>query len=261
MRVSSYLCVAAMTAASVHAVAAPPAEPGADAKATKFNVSQQTQVPGMTLQPGSYSIRVVDHLADRLIVRIDGASGGAAHSTFIGLPTTDLSKSGSGIIAFDAGPDGGAAARGFSFPSGKTIEFVYPKADAVTLAKANGTKVVAIDPASEGRVPTEKGLSKDDMEVVTLWTLSSTKVGPGDAAPAISAEKYKARKSTTSGADTQVASAQDAPSAPAPRKAKPVIAKLPHTGSDLPLIAMLASFALLGAAGLRFGRLASALNR
>ena len=259
MRVSSYLCVAAMTAASVHAVAAPPAEPGADAKATKFNVSQQTQVPGMTLQPGSYSIRVVDHLADRLIVRIDGPS--AAHSTFIGLPNTDLPKSGSGIIAFDAGPDGGSAARGFSFPNGRTVEFVYPKADAVTLAKANGTKVVAIDPASEGRVPTDKGLSKDDMEVVTLWTLSSTKVGPGDAAPAISAEKYKARKSTTSGADTQVASAQDAPSAPAPRKAKPVIAKLPHTGSDFPLIAMLASFALLGAAGLRFGRLASTLSR
>ncbi len=254
MRVSSYLSVAAMAVASVHAVAAP-AE-SADAKATKFNVSQQTQVPGMTLQPGTYSIRVVDHLADRLIVRIDGASGGSQHSTFIGLPNTGLPKSGSGIIAFDSGGDGGAAARGFSFPGGRTVEFVYPKADAVSLAKANGTKVVAIDPASEGRVPTETGLSKDDMEVVTLWTLSSTKVGAGDAAPAISAEKYRAKR-TSAAANTEVASAgQDAPNAAAPRAQKPVIAKLPHTGSDLPLVAMLAFFALLGAAGLRLGRLA-----
>ncbi len=239
MRVSSYLCVAAMTAASVHAVAAP-VEPGADAKSTKFSVSQQTTVPGMTLQPGAYSIRVVDHLADRLIVRIDGPSAGT-HSTFIGLPNSDLAKSsGAGIIAFDSGPDGGSAARGFSFPNGKTVEFVYPKAEAVTLAKANGTKVVAIDPASEGRVPTEKGLSKDDMEVVTLWTLSSTKVGPSDAAPAIKAERYKAASST---GDDQVASVT--------RKPKPVIARLPHTGSSLPLIALFGVLALCGATGLR----------
>ncbi len=254
MRVPSYLSVAALAAASVHAVAAP-VEPASDAKPTKFNVAQATQVPGMTLQPGSYSIRVVDHLADRMIVRIDGAGSGA-HSTFIGLPTSDLPK-GSGIVAFDSGPDGGAAARGFNFPGGRTVEFVYPKADAVSLAKANGTKVVAIDPASEGRVPTEKGLSKEDMEVVTLWTLSSTKVGASDAAPAISAAKYKAPKTI----DTQVASTQDAPAAPVVRKARPVIAKLPHTGGDLPLIALLTLVALVGAAGLRWSRFTAGLSR
>lgn len=239
MRVSSFTYVAAIAAAILPAVTAS-AQTGADQKA-KFNVSQQTEVPGMTLQPGAYSIRVVDHLADRLIVRIDGPSGGT-HSTFIGLPNTDLPKSSSGIIAFDSGPDGGSAARGFSFPGGKTVEFVYPKADAVSLAKLNGTKVVAIDPASEGRVVNStSGLSKDDMEVVTLWTLSSTKVSPNDAAPAIKAARYQAPPSD------QVASV-----APA-RKPKPVIARLPHTGSSLPLIALLMVFSLLGALGLRFG--------
>ena len=70
------------------------------------------------------------------------------------------------------------------------VEFVYPKADAVAIAKSNQSKVPAIDPASEGKVA-DKNLSQDDMEVVTLWLLSSTTVGPNDSAPAIKAEKYQ----------------------------------------------------------------------
>ena len=70
------------------------------------------------------------------------------------------------------------------------VEFVYPKAEAVAIAKSNQSKVPAIDPASEGKVA-DKSLSKDDMEVVTLWLLSSTTVGPNDTTPAIKAEKYQ----------------------------------------------------------------------
>jgi len=229
MRIMFSLCIAATLWSSTKLIAAVPASASQDTTSAKFSVSTETQVPGEILQPGSYSIRILDHLSDRLIVRIDNVKG-ANHPTFIGLPNPSLGKADrSGVIRWESGPSGTSAARGFHFPNGTDIEFVYPKAEAVALAKLNSSGVPAIDPASEGRV-VNNGLSKDDMEVVTLWTLSSTKVGPDDAAPAIKAVRYQ-----------QVAGVSQ----------KPVIARLPHTGSDLPLLALLSLLSLIGAGALR----------
>ena len=209
----------------------------ADDLSANFTVAQQTMIPGNTLAPGSYSIRVLDHLQDRYIVRIDSVGGGDTHSTFIGVQDPKLrSVASSGAVPWTSAPAGSSALRGFSFPS-SSVEFVYPKADAVALAKLNGSKVPAIDPASEGRPAEISGLSKDDMEIVTLWQLSSTRVGPDDtAAPQIKAEKLQ-----------QVASVK------AP---KPPIARLPHTGSVLPEVLLAGLLSMVGAAALRSRRTA-----
>lgn len=193
-----------------------------DSPSATFTVSQQTMVPGKTLPPGSYSIRVLDHLQDRYIVRVDSTSGDE-HTTFIGVQDPKLKAiASSGVVPWGSAPAGNTALRGFSFGgSSPSLEFVYPKNDAVALAKLNGSRVPAIDPASEGKPAELAGLSKDDMEIVTLWMLSSTRVGPGDtAAPQIKAEKLQ-----------QVAKNNP--------PAKPPIAKLPHTGSDLPSLLLL----------------------
>ena len=252
MKVKSLVCVVSLLAGSAAMYAAEPA-------ASQFTVSEQSKVPGLTLKPGTYSIRVVDHLSDRLIVRVDSAQGNT-HATFLGIQNGNIAKpSTSGPVVWSKSPKGGTILRGFEFPGGgSVVEFVYPKAEAVSIATVNDSKVPAIDPASEGKVA-DKSLSKDDMEVVTLWLLSSTTVGPNEK-PGIQAEKYQAPPSN------QVASAGPAPavgdpSAPAPaappvRKAKPVIAKLPHTASAMPLVWMLGGFSLLAAAllrGLRMG--------
>jgi hypothetical protein len=114
------------------------------------------------------------------------------------------------------------------------LEFVYPKADAVAIAKSNHAKVPAIDPVSEGRPPTIKGLSKSDLELVTLWLLSSTHVGPEDSSGGIQAERYP-----------EVASA----------KHKPVVARLPQTASDLAWLGLLGALSLVMAFGVRVRRL------
>ena len=222
--------------------------------AAKFTLTDKTKIPGATLKAGSYSIRVVDHLSDRLIVRVDAATGNT-HSTFIALTNSHIPKPTSpGAVNWNKTPEGEEYLRGWYFPnSNSVVEFVYPKADAVAIAKSNQSKVPAIDPASEGKVA-DKELPKDDMELVTLWLLSSTQVGPEDKGPAIKAERYQ-----------EVASAQDAPPMPggsastgksaAPRK--PVVAKLPHTGSNEPWIWIVGLFSLTGAGLLRL----SALDR
>lgn len=226
MRVALIVPLVLAFTAPISIVAAGPANPSAN-----FTVSQQTMVPGMTLQPGSYSIKVLDHLQDRYIVRIENASG-KEHSTFIGVQDPKAQAGKTGAVPWSAGPDGTSALRGFSFGSTTpALEFVYPKSDAVAIAKLNDSKVPAIDPASEGRAPEVSGLSKEDMELVTLWLLSSSTVGPSDAAPTIKAEKMQ-----------QIASN---------KPPKPVINRLPHTASLLPSTGLLALLALGGASLLR----------
>ena len=50
-------------------------------------LANPTQIPGKTLQPGSYSTRLVDRLNDRMLVRAD--QKGSGPTTFLALPTVD----------------------------------------------------------------------------------------------------------------------------------------------------------------------------
>ena len=49
---------------------------------SQFSVQENTQIPGATLKPGSYNIRIVDHLSDRMVLRVE--RDGKAQSTFLG---------------------------------------------------------------------------------------------------------------------------------------------------------------------------------
>ncbi|WP_263372987.1 hypothetical protein [Granulicella aggregans] len=235
----------------------------------------KTTVPGHVLDPGNYSIRILDHLKDRYILRVDDSSGRAL-ATFIGLhnPEFDpfVALHHQGPILWTSAPKGSAAIRGFSFPGGNTLEFVYPKDEAVAIAKLNTYSVPAIDPESEGRKPDPK-LTPEDREVVTLWMLEATRVGPKNETPAIEAKRFVA---PVESATTQIARNEPpeelspvraASPRPAPPvsdasgparvskvKTKPVASSLPQTGSDLPLLALSSLGMLMAAGSLRLAR-------
>jgi hypothetical protein len=254
-----------------------------DQLVSNFSVTDSTTVPGKTLKSGNYSIHVVDHLSDRLILQIEDAKG-KVQTTFLALDNQAL-RNGSvvGPVAWKTGPEKTTALRGFTFPGGGAVEFVYPKDDAVAIATVNDSKVPAIDPESEGRVSANH-LSKDDLQMVTLWTLSPTRVGPENhTQPAIQAERYQAPAASVEAASnrsaaasaparltaqsSQVVSPQIAPRAHARRTApaatpevaalrRPAgIASLPHTASDFPLFLLGGLFALLFAGLLRVFRI------
>lgn len=243
------------SAATLSAVPVPPVDPTAVPLVSNFSVSSPTQVPNEKLKPGSYSIIVVDHLSDRIVLRIDDSKG-KIHDTFLGVPSSSLGNGGStGPIPWNSGSDHEAALRGFVFPGGGAVEFVYPKDEAVAIAKKSGGTVPAIDPSSEGMVIMDNMLSKEDMAMVTLWTLTPTTVGPKDGAqPAIQAARYQAPQSPQPVQPQEIAQNDPPPSpvAPAPQSAnvrrKPVMAKLPHTASDLPLILIIGILSLVAAA-------------
>ena len=263
-------------------------EPPVSAAPEQFQVTQKTEVPNTTLSPGSYSIRILDHLRDRVILQVAG-KGNRVESTFIAIPAATMANAPMGPILYSSGPNGKAALKGFSFPGGLAVEFVYPKGDAVSIAKANSTRVMAIDPASEGRAPAPK-LSQNDMQMITLWMLEPTRVGAPDAKEtAIAASKYQAPEPAASGS-VETAQVQPAPSSapstssssyaspasspspapsPRPRRQRPVqlaqndtppppparthvrpanVTALPHTASSLPMLWMAALVSLISGA-------------
>jgi hypothetical protein len=208
------------------------------APTTDFTISNPSHIPGATLQPGTYSIRVVNRLSDRVILKVDAANG-SVHSMFIGIPNDRIEKpTGSGAVKWANSPDGTTYIKGWYFPgSSSVVEFVYPKADAVALATSNPSKVPAVDPASEGKV-TDNTLSQNDMQLLTLWLLSLEEVGPGGTAPSIKAARYET----------------------ASMSQKPAIKALPHTASWLPWMWLTALCSLIAAGTLRIAALQNATS-
>ena len=227
---------ASFSGVSLPAVAVPAGD-----EISHFTVDTKTQVPGKTLKPGAYTIRIMDHLSDRMIVRID--RDGKQETTFLALPVSSLPKpAAQGAIRLSNGPKGKDAIRGFAFPNGTLAEFVYPKEEAVGIAKANNTKIPAVDPASEGR-SADPNLSSEDMKMVTLWMLSPQTVGPDASGGGIAAERYQAPVQTASAA------------APPRPKMRPVMKALPHTASSMPEIELLGLLCLSGAGWLSWRRM------
>ena len=264
--VRTTLLLAAMTGCGVYAQS-----PGYDVHSL-FTTHTDTQIPGQNLKPGSYSIHIVDQLRDRYIVRVDDTRGNPV-STFIALRNPDFSASKTqGPVEWSNASGKKVALRGFVFPKNVTVEFVYPKSEAVELAKLNDSTVPAIDPQSEGR-PLAFKLSEADRQVVTLWMLRPTRVGTGKGTPAIEAERFQAQPDTelaensppsapsalsASNGQAVIAPAQPYSSFGAQARTDPndntrsrsIGARLPQTASNLPLVLLVSCFLLIGGLGL-----------
>ncbi|RXH56088.1 hypothetical protein [Granulicella sibirica] len=251
-----------------------------------FTLDHSTQIPSETLKPGDYTIHIVDSFGDRLIVQIDSPTN-KEHAIFLGVLGFPASRSSApGIIDWSSGANHQQTLRGFSFGSGKVVEFVYPKPDAVQLAKLNDAQVVAVDYESE-HLKSLNGLNPDELRAVNLWMLSLTTTGTDRKTPAILAERYRLINSDQpviarfpSSPSAQPAyvppPAAAPPAAPEPQVARleqprpirpafeeqapsrahrtPVISTLPHTASSLPLIALLGFFSLMAALVMRVVR-------
>ena len=278
MRLASLLLCAALSSSVAFAAPVVTNSVGVDAAAldTPFNVQRPTQVPGKLLKAGGYTIILKDHLTDRGIIQIKGDDG-KVESTFLGVFHSGLQSSGTtGPIMLHT-EKGHEALRGFTFPGGGTVEFVYPKAEAAALATTSPEQVLAIDPASDNLRMKDNDLSKEDAQIVTLWSLQATKVAAGQ--PGIAAKRYVAPQTSAPAVAAVQAPATPAPSpapvaAPAPvsqpavakRSAppaarqiassgrRPALAALPHTASNLPLLLMIVFGSFGSAMIVRFRR-------
>src|SRR5580692_10540597 len=121
--------------------------PGAKAdernQKTVFTFSGPVEVPGQVLEAGTYVFKLMDSQSDRNIVQVFNKRENHLYGTFLTIPNYRLKPTGKTIITFEERAAGAPEAVKAWFYPGDNYghEFVYPKAKAVELAKANNAPV------------------------------------------------------------------------------------------------------------------------
>jgi hypothetical protein len=220
------------------AILAPNAQADAWNRKTVVTFSGPVQIPGVHLEgwsvlpAGTYVFKIMDSQSDRHIVQIFNQEETTVYATILAIPNYRLKPTDKTVITFRERPAGQPEAIRAWFYPGRNWgeEFVYPKAQAMELAKSTNTPVLFTPPeiAAEVTKPIEPADTPVDAPVVTELK----------RAPVMAVRP--------SGEEVQVAQV----STPPP-EAEMMAKALPATASPLPLMALFGLLALGGAMALR----------
>jgi hypothetical protein len=199
---------------------------------TIFTFSGPVEIPGQVLPAGTYVFKLADSTSNRNIVQVFSKNEKHLYGTFLAIPDQRLQPAGKAIITFDETPAGSSEAVKAWFYPGENYghQFVYPKAKALALAKANNTPVPSM--------PEE-------------FAANTTKPAAGVKTPqvvAMSKAPLKAQMPTEEEFEIGKVFIAQASSSNQPQ----LPAELPRTGSPLPLIGLVGLLSLATALGLRF---------
>jgi len=210
---------------------------------TTITFSGPVEIPGVHLKgfgvlpAGTYVFKILDSLSDRHIVQIFNQEETVVYATILAIPNYRLRATDKTVITFSERPAGEPEALRAWFYPGRNWgeEFVYPKAQAMLLAKSTNLPVLftPVDLPLEVAEPIK---SVDAPEVTVM------RQAPIMAAKPTGEEVQLAEVVTPPPALTEVAVA------PA---AAPAVNELPETASSMPLIAICGFLALGGALAIR----------
>jgi hypothetical protein len=209
--------------------------PGAWADAwnqkTVFTFDGPVEIPGQILPAGTYVFKLANSDSNRNIVQVFNQQENQVFGTFLAIPDYRLQAANKSIIRFEERAAGQPqAVKAWFYPGHKHgHEFVYPKTEALALAKANNTRVPSM-PAELAQQTT--------MPRVTLT---------GPVVLALNMAPLKAEEPT--GGEVEVAEAFGTPDSPAASAVLPD--KLPETASSLPFIGLIGLLSLGTAITLR----------
>jgi hypothetical protein len=207
---------------------------------TVITFSNSVEIPGVhlvgwgVLPAGTYVFKIFDSQSDRHIVQIFNQDETIVYATILAIPYYRLRATDKTVMTFRERPVGQPEALRAWFYPGRNWgeEFVYPKAKAIELAKAENTPVLFV--AAEIPVEvTEPIKSTDEPVVVQLKQAPILAIKP-------------------TGEEVQLAEVVTPPPATLEAVA-PTVAEtpLPKTASPLPLIGLFGLLALGGAFTLR----------
>jgi len=233
--VPTMFCLALMGAAF-----SPNAKADAWDKKTQITFSGPVQIPAVhqpgwgVLPAGTYVFKVVESGSNRHIVQIFSKDELTVYATILAIPNLRMKATDKTVITFRERPAGQPEALRAWFYPGKEWgeEFVYPKAQAIELAKSSSTPVLEM-PAT---VAVEAAKPEEPRVIAELQRTPVTAVEP-------SGKEVEMAQAVTPppAAETLVAQA-----APAP--------ELPKSASPLPLIGLIGLLALGGGLTLRIVR-------
>src|SRR5258705_10466080 len=141
MRVVKVLCCAAVITV--------PLAPGARAdewdKKTILTFSGPVQIPGATLPAGSYVFKLADIPGNRHVVQVFDKDEKKLYTTMLAIPNERLEPSDKPVVLFSERAAGSPQAVKVWFYPGNRVgnEFVYPKAQAMRIAKETHSSVLA----------------------------------------------------------------------------------------------------------------------
>jgi hypothetical protein len=231
-------------------------------KKTILTFSGPVQIPGATLPAGSYVFKLADIPGNRHVVQVFDKDEKKIYTTMLAIPNERLEPSDNPVVLFSERASGSPQAIKVWFYPGNRVgnEFVYPKSQAMRIAKETHQSVLATNDDSTsagtaGEIPAamksaelgrfdERGEWHSDNRTVAVNGNSS------NASPALaerSASAAPAPAATTARADTATQATGTA-GARAPRKS------LPRTSSSLALFELISGLSLAGGLGLRLRR-------
>ncbi len=145
MRLVKTLCGAAGVLALTTTFAAAQGGTAQWNKKTQLTFSGPVQVPGKTLQAGTYTFRVMDLLADRHVLQILDKDEKDLITTVMAVTQSHLEPAENNVVMFSERPAGSAPAVKIWYYPGDTTghELVYPRAQAISIAKSSNTTVLS----------------------------------------------------------------------------------------------------------------------
>ncbi|MGP0076303.1 MAG: hypothetical protein ACLPWF_30685 [Bryobacteraceae bacterium] len=136
---------------------------------TVLTFGNPVEIPGQILPAGTYVFKVANSHSSRHIVQVFNQDENRVFATFLAIPSQRLKTSDKTVIRFEERAAGSPQAIKAWFYPHKNYghEFVYPKPEAVALAKANNTPVPSM-PAALVPDTTKPALSMKAPEIVAL---------------------------------------------------------------------------------------------
>jgi hypothetical protein len=136
---------------------------------TIFTFSNPVEIPGQVLDAGTYVFKVVDSASDRNVVQVFSEDENHLYGTFLTVPDYHQRPSGKTIINFEERAAGDPEAVKAWFYPGDNYghDFVYPRAKAAALAKANNQPVASMPDELAGKT-TKPAKSMNDSSVAAL---------------------------------------------------------------------------------------------
>jgi hypothetical protein len=240
MSILRTVTTAVFSLALMGAVLAPAAKADQWNRKTVMTFSGPVEIPGVHLKgwavlpAGTYVFKILDSQSNRHIVQIFNQSETQCYATILAIPNYRLTATGKTVVTFRERPAGEPEALRAWFYPGKQWgeEFVYPKAQAIALAKSTNMPVLSAEIPVEVAEPIK---SEDEQVVMQLKQAPVVAVQP-------------------TGEEVELAQVVTPPPAePVVEKAEPVqvAAALPKTASAFPLIALFGMLAFAGALTLR----------
>jgi hypothetical protein len=248
MRFVKVLCCATAFAALI----APGARADEWNKKTILTFSGPVQIPGATLPAGSYVFKLADIPGNRHVVQVFDKDEKKIYTTLLAVPNQRMDPSEKPIVLFSERASGSPQAVKVWYYPGETIgnEFVYPKSQAMKIARETHTRVLATNDEPKATASTA-GEIPVEMKTAAVGYFDENGNWQSEADRPVVTSNPPAQNARAEAAPAPAASPAPAPMMSKTQTAgttgsRPVRKHLPRTSSSLALFELISGLSLAG---------------